>query len=237
MLLMMLDRGLQIDCVLWADTGMEFPEMYKHIEKLDAYLFRIRGLHITRLKSEHSFEWFMFEEPRHKEKSIEQRKEKGVSILGNGWPGIKVRWCTGQLKTHLIEKALKPLKEHYYLRSYIGIAYDERERCKDGVYPLVKWQITEKMALQYCYKKGFDWDGLYEIYFRCSCWCCPFQRIEELRKMRTHHPELWQKLLDMDKRAISQFGVCSPLGVFKENWTVEKLEQRFAEEEQINGGR
>ena len=27
MLLMMLEKEMPIDCVLWADTGMEFPEM------------------------------------------------------------------------------------------------------------------------------------------------------------------------------------------------------------------
>ena len=30
MLLLMIERGLPINTVLWADTGMEFPEMYDH---------------------------------------------------------------------------------------------------------------------------------------------------------------------------------------------------------------
>ena len=32
MLLLMIERGLPINTVLWADTGMEFPEMYDHTE-------------------------------------------------------------------------------------------------------------------------------------------------------------------------------------------------------------
>ena len=52
----------------------------------------------------------------------------------------------------------------------------------------------------------------------------------ELRKLRQHHPELWRRLLDMDRRAIEMYGD-TPLGRFKENWTVEKLDQRFADEE------
>ena len=39
MLLLMIERGLPIDAVLTADTGMEFPEMYEHLQKLDDYLF------------------------------------------------------------------------------------------------------------------------------------------------------------------------------------------------------
>ena len=73
-----------------------------------------------------------------------------------------------------------------------------------------------------CYDRGYDWSGLYEIYHRCSCWCCPLQRINELRKLRHHHPELWKRLRDMDQRAIAQFGH-NPLGQFKQNWTVERL--------------
>ena len=53
----------------------------------------------------------------------------------------------------------------------------------------------------------------YEIYHRASCWCCPFQRIDELRKLRKHHPELWEKLLELDRRALAQFGT-GPLGQF-----------------------
>ena len=71
--------------------------------------------------------------------------------------------------------------------------------------------ITEAQALQSCYDRGFDFSGLYEIYHRASCWCCPFQRIDELRKLRKHHPELWEKLLELDRRALAQFGT-GPLG-------------------------
>ena len=63
-----------------------------------------------------------------------------------------------------------------------------------------------------------------------SCWCCPFQRIGELRKLRKHHPELWARLLELDNRARMQFGP-GPLGQFKQNWSVEGLERRFAAED------
>lgn len=37
MLLLMIERGMPIDMVLSADTGMEFPEMYEHLAKLDEH--------------------------------------------------------------------------------------------------------------------------------------------------------------------------------------------------------
>jgi len=139
---------MPIDIVLTADAGMEFPEMYEHISKLDDYLHKNRGIHITTLRHPHGFEWLMFDEPKQKLSSIENRKRLGIPLQGNGWPGFKVRWCTGQLKTHLIAKEVNRLKGQYSALHYIGIAADENHRCKGEQYPLVQWGITESQALQ-----------------------------------------------------------------------------------------
>lgn len=233
LLLLMLEKGMPIDSVIYADTGMEFPEMEAHIGKLDGLLYRERGIHITTLRHPQGFEYLMFEEPKQKPRCLENRARLGIPPYGNGWPGMKVRWCTGQLKTHLITKEVNRLKKEKNSLHYIGIAADEAWRCKNDSqnrYPLVEWGITEAHALQICYDRGFDLGGLYEIYHRASCWCCPFQRIDELRKLRTHHPELWARLRQMDDRARAQFGP-GPLGQFKKDWSVERLEERFAREE------
>ena len=234
MLLLMIERGMPIDMALSADTGMEFPEMYEHLAKLDEHLFRERGIHITTLRHPKGFEYLMFDEPKQKPHSLENRAKLGIPPYGNGWPGIRVRWCTGQLKTHLITKEVNRLKGELGAIHYVGIAADEAWRCKDERYPLVEWGITEAQALQACYDRGFDFGGLYEIYHRASCWCCPFQRIDELRKLRKHHPELWEKLLELDRRALAQFGT-GPLGQFKQNWSVKRLDTRFAEEDGQTG--
>ncbi len=57
MLLLMIESGMPIDMVLSADTGMEFPEMYEHLAKLDDHLYRERGLHITTLRHPKGFEY------------------------------------------------------------------------------------------------------------------------------------------------------------------------------------
>lgn len=230
MLLLMIERGMPIDAVISADTGMEFPEMYEHLAKVDAYLFRERGIHITTLRRPHGFEYLMFDVPQQKKRAIERRIAMGQPLTGYGWPGIRVRWCTGQLKTHLIAKEVNRLKGEHGALHYVGIAADEAWRCKDEQYPLVEWGITEAEALKICYDRGYDFGGLYEIYHRASCWCCPFQRIDELRKLRKYHPELWKKLMELDRRALAQFGP-GPLGQFKQNWSVERLEQRFSTED------
>ena len=230
LLILMIEKGLPIDSVLYADTSMEFPEMEAHIAKLDDFLFRERGIHITTLRHPHGFEWLMFDEPKQKLSCLENRARLGIPPYGNGWPGIKVRWCTGQLKTHLLTKEVNRLKSEKSALHFVGIAADEAQRCKKEQYPLVEWGITEAEALKICYDHGFDWGGLYEIYHRVSCWCCPFQRVDELRNLRHHHSELWARLLDLDKRARAQFGP-GPLGQFKQNWSVARYDERFARED------
>lgn len=230
LLLLMIERGMPIDAVISADTGMEFPEMYEHLAKLDEHLYRERGLHITTLRHPQGFEYLMFDAPQQQERAIERRIANGQPLVGYGWPAMQVRWCTGQLKTHLIDKEANRLKQKHQVRHYIGIAADEAHRCKDLCYPLVDWGITESEALQICYDRGFRFGGLYQIYRRASCWCCPLQRIGELRKLRQHHPELWERLRELDARAIEQFKG-SPLGCFKDGWSVEELEQRFYAED------
>ena len=237
LMLLMIEKGLPIDCVLYADTTMDFPEMEAHIAKLDGLLFRECGIHITTLRHPHGFEWLMFDEPKVKPSCLEKRARLGIPPFGNGWPGARVRWCTGQLKTLLISKEVNRLKLEKNALHHIGIAADEAHRCKDDPqnrYPLVEWGITEAQALQICYNHGFDWGGLYEIYHRVSCWCCPLQRVGELRNLRHHHPELWARLLELDQRARAQFGP-GPLGQFKKNWSVERYDERFAREDANSG--
>lgn len=227
MLLLMIERGMPIDLVLSADTGMEFPEMYEHLAKVDDYLYRERGIHITTLRHPKGFEWLMFETPIKQNRALERRICNKQSTSGYGWPNMRVRWCTGQLKIKLMDKEVNRLKGQYNALQYVGIAADEAHRCKDEVYPLVEWGINEAEALKICYDRGFDFGGLYKIYNRASCWCCPLQRIGELKKLRQHHSELWARLLEMDNHAKEIFGP-GPLGQFRQNWSVERLEERFA---------
>jgi hypothetical protein len=112
----------------------------------------------------------------------------------------------------------------------IGYGADELHRCKPGKrYPLIEYGVTEAEALAYCRKLGYTWGGLYDIFNRVSCWCCPLQRIDELKKLRKHRPELWAKLQEMDARQPDH----SP--GYKDYLRVEDFERRFALEDKFPG--
>ena len=184
MLLRLLEEKRPVDLILFCDTGLEFPQMYEHLAHLEAYI----GRPIIRLKAEHDFEYyFLHYTPKRKNPALEQ-------YSGMSWAGPRNRWCTGILKTRVVDAYLKELRKDYTVIEYVGIAADEPKRIKDKTYPLAEWGMTEKDCLAYCYEQGFDWGGLYEIFHRVSCWCCPLQSLDELRKLHRYFPDLWRQL-------------------------------------------
>lgn len=195
MLLRLIEERRPIDLILFCDTGLEFPQMYEHLRQVENHI----GIPITILRAEHSFEYYFFDyKPKRKNPKLEQ-------YSGMSWAGPCNRWCTGMLKTRIISKYLKNLKNNYEVVEYIGIAADETRRIRNGCYPLVEWNMTEKDCLAYCYERGFRWGGLYDIFKRVSCWCCPLQSLLELRKLRKHFPDLWKQLEEWDKQTWRNF--------------------------------
>ena len=62
-----------------------------------------------------------------------------------------------------------------------------------------------------------------DIFHRVSCWCCPLQSYDELRKLRKHFPELWEKLGEWDEKNWR---------TYLKHYSVKQLEIRFAFEEE-----
>jgi len=209
MLLMMVEKGYQIDRIICVDTTKEFQAMYRHIEKVQSLIF---PMEIEIVKIDYDY-WFG-----------EHVKTKGkrVGEKGYGWPDFRTRWCTA-----LKRDTVKKIKYPEGAVQYHGIAFNEKDRCDNNSdrlsvrYPLVDWGITEKQALEYCYSKGLDWEGLYEKFNRVSCWCCPLSRIGELRVLHNGFPELWAKLEEMDKKSFRKF---------RSDYTVKQLTEKFISE-------
>lgn len=225
MVLRMIELQYPLDEVLFCDTTMEFPAMLRHVEKVKQVV-EATGIKFTVIRAEHDFEHYML---RHKPK---RRKSTFENLPGYSWPGPLSRWCTSKMKTDVINRHLRELRSRFTLIQYIGIAADEEYRLTrqnnqdpDHHHPLVEWGWTEADAMRYCLEKGYDWEGLYNLFDRVSCWCCPLQSLHALRNLREHFPDLWQRLEDMDKQTWRNFG--------RKEWSVEKLGMRFALEDAL----
>lgn len=111
MLLRLIAEKRPIDYIIFCDTGLEFPQMYEHIDKLERYINRP----IIRLKAEHDFEYYFFlYHPKRKNPELE--KYDGMS-----WGGPRNRWCTAMLKTRVLSNYFKDLKKDFEIVEYIGI--------------------------------------------------------------------------------------------------------------------
>lgn len=214
MVLHMIERGDPLDEVMFCDTTMEFPAMIRHVEKVKQVI-EAAGIKFTELRAPHDFEYYLAEY------EVENRKPSSAfyGMPGYGWAGHKSRWCTKTLKVGIIESHLRELQEDFEVIQYIGIAADEDYRLERGQnqdpnhrHPLREWGWDENTALQYCYGRGYDWEGLYELKrnpktkkARVSCWCCPLQSYEDMRILRQHFPDLWEKLLDLDSRQCKKY--------------------------------
>ena len=123
---------------------------------------------------------------------------------------------------------------------YVGIASDEPKRIKNEQYPLVDWGWTEKKCLDYCYSKGFDWGGLYKYFNRLSCWCCYMQSVQDLRMLRKHFPELWNKLKSWEAKAWNNLRPDHSLDWYEKRFRLEdKLGyslnlRKYADKEMLN---
>ena len=65
MLLRLLEENRPVDLILFCDTGLEFPQMYEHLDRLEAYI----GRPIIRLKAAHDFEYYFYEYTPKRKKS------------------------------------------------------------------------------------------------------------------------------------------------------------------------
>ncbi len=221
MLHWLLEKSYPVDGIIFMDTGWEFPAMLKHIDLIE----QKTGIKITKVYPKKSFEHWLLHQPVIARKGPMKGK---VHRIGNGWPSPLRRWCTRQ-KIDAINRHIKQYKD---ATMYIGIAVDEAHRQQKKAtiknkdytrdYPLIEWGKTEADCLEYCKSLGYHWDGLYNIFNRVSCFCCPLQRIGELKKLRQHFPELWKQMLKWDHPEMRGF---------RGYQSVHDLERRFEEED------
>lgn len=196
MLLLILERGLPLDEVVFYDTGMEFKAIYDTRDKV-LPLLADHGVRYTELRPPRPFVFDMLDKPVNS-------KKNGLHY-GYSWCGGCARWGTA-CKTHALDTNAKKAGKHVI--QYIGIAADEPkrlERLASGkVAPLAKFGFTEADALAYCYERGFFWEEngvrLYDILDRVSCWCCANKNLKELRNIHDCLPEYWDRLKALQSR-------------------------------------
>lgn len=227
MVLLLLEKELPLDEVVFYDTGMEFKAIYNNWQKLSKVLNN-KNIKTTTLKPPIPFEEKAF--------NIVVNERGGGTHHGYSWCGGRCRWGTTD-KLRIMDKYC----ESEPTIVYVGIAADEtkriaKERKPYKKLPLVDWNMTEKDCLNYCRKNGWSWqeDGvdLYDVLDRVSCWCCRNKNKKELRNIYKYLPKYWNKLKDFQTKT------SIPMKKFYKNkvqyGSVFELEDAFKREEKEN---
>jgi len=183
MLLRLIELGERPDKILFADTLMEFPEMYDYINMIEKRI----GQKITRTKPNHNyFEWFFG--------TFTIGKHKGMM---RGFPYV-VSPCWYQREAKVVPMTKE---QKGYDSILIGYAKGEEKRCmkdKKFRYPLIEWGWTEQDCINYLEKKGVL-NPLYKKFKRLGCWICHKQNKESLKVLKRDYPALWNILLQLNK--------------------------------------
>jgi 3'-phosphoadenosine 5'-phosphosulfate sulfotransferase (PAPS reductase)/FAD synthetase len=216
LLLMMLERGIPVHKVLFADVGemAEFSAMYEYLLRVEKYT----GIPIQTVRSEiHTARNVFYGYP-----SRGKYKDEIRGFPPTIGPGCRYRsW----LKVEPLEKA-SGSGNHVF----IGIAADEANRSRSLEYakgknkyhfPLVEWGVTESECMRYLHNRDL-YNTLYDYFHRLGCFWCPKQSISSLRSLYRHFPYYWQQLrqLETDQKRPFRYG-----------YSAADLETRFCKEE------
>lgn len=179
MIHLMLEKGEQIDKIIYFESGWDFLQMEAHIQQVE----RNTGIKTIRVRYYRHFN----------------------ELLSHyGWPHTSGGWCVDcKIKTcNKIIRALKGTTE------CIGFTTDEIKRTKrSGLlkkkwnvrFPLIEYGLSEADALEYCKSFGYGWGGLYNVFDRVSCFCCPKAGRKRIDKLKENFPELYKRYLKMNK--------------------------------------
>jgi len=171
---------LQVDEVVFADTGCEKPETYWYMENYIKPLFEEVRIPFTIVKSE-------------------VKKEVG-GLYQYYWqrrdiPSIIRRECTDHFKIRPMNKYNG--KDDICL--IIGFSLDEAHRAehnrhKNPEFPLIEKQLDAKACRCLISDYGLP------VPLKSSCYICQFQPVIEWNWLKNNHPELFQKALDLENR-------------------------------------
>jgi hypothetical protein len=191
-------RGLPLDRIItfdvWAtDTiSADLPPVVEFKKKMDIYIKEKYGIEVEHLCARYpDGSKVTYESEFYRVKMKGAHKGKIY-----GFPFAFGAWCNSYLKMGAKKGVIKPNDI-----SYIGIAYDEKQRHKiiseTKVAPLVDFQIDEDMCYLHCKYEGIL-SPSYESSYRDGCWFCHNQGIDQLRHLRKNYPEYWEMLLKWD---------------------------------------
>lgn len=192
------------DAFLFANVGdrAEHPETLRYFSDVALPFARRHGIELIELRKKRR---------DGSEDDLLDAIERGIRSLpfpvrmSNGAPGNRA--CTADFKIKVIYRHLKRMgaTEADPAIVGIGISMDEIQRAKGWgerdprtpaqirEYPLLRLSIRRRDAFKVIADAGLPQPP------RSACWFCPFHSLDEWRKLRREHPELFEQAVELER--------------------------------------
>jgi 3'-phosphoadenosine 5'-phosphosulfate sulfotransferase (PAPS reductase)/FAD synthetase len=182
LLVFLVSNSYPLDEVVFADTGGEVPETYKHLKIVDSYLSQ----HGIPLKIVSSKNGTLYD----------------CCIRRKVIPSQIWRWSTRDYK-------ITPIHAHYRsfgvpVNQYLGIAFEERDRMKESgvpyvrnIFPLVENKLTRQDCTDIICLADFD----FPMPVRSGCFFCPFNSLSRWKELYENHRDLFIKARTLEENS------------------------------------
>ena len=185
MMLLLMDEGMEFgpgkDCEAVYVWMPDWPETHEYLMMLEE-----KGYPITVITSQGMRTTMGTKEGNLYEYAWKQRM----------MPQRHPRWCTARFIVGTLIKYYSP--PAFVM---IGIGADEAHRAKmnstGGIehrFPLIERNVDRKGCLDIIAAHGLL------LPIKSGCYICPFQRVSQFKQLRRKHPELFCKLVELEKR-------------------------------------
>lgn len=193
MLIEFVDREIDVDLILFADTGAEKPHTYRYIEMFSEWLVDNEMPKITIIKNKQ----------KSKIAGLEALclKNKTLPSIAYGFKS-----CSVQFKIEPVDKFLKDNFKYDWdnnnIIKIIGYDADEHQRAKDSPnehykneFPLIDWNMGRDECIKTIQDAGLRLPG------KSACFFCPSSKPTEIRQLAKNYPDLIERALKMEKQA------------------------------------
>lgn len=183
MILKMIDEGMKIDHVVFADTGGELPETYDIVKKMKDFLSR-KSIPFTIVKNF----------------SLVTLLER--CIARHVFPDMFRRWCTRDFKVAPIHRFYKKQFKGLHINEYLGIDAKETKRIRKAkedyitkFYPLVDWDMDRLQCESYLIARHW------EFVIKSGCYFCPFNSSSRWDYIKDNHPKLYRLTKKLERNS------------------------------------
>lgn len=205
MLVGLYERGERPDAITFADTGGEKPHTYEHIAEMQKWCLKVGFPQIEILKG------------AMRQQIIDGSLEQECLRLGSlpskayGFSSCSMKWKVDPQRRYVKEFSSKHSVELGQITRLIGFDADEHIRVERGrnatkneeakqEYPLYDWGWGREECVEAIARAGLQQPG------KSACFFCPSSKKHEIIELRERYPELLQRALEMERRALAGEG-------------------------------